>query len=156
MRMEQTLTFRLATEDDLGAIVTMLADDSLGATRESIALPLSERYTNAFQRIAQDPNQELTLAELNGEIVGTFQLTFMQYLTHQGGLRAQIEAVRVHSAYRGMGIGAAMFQYALSRAKEKGCYMVQLTTDKQRSDAIRFYESLGFVSTHEGMKLKLT
>lgn len=149
------LTFRLATEADLVTIVQLLADDSLGALREKVEPSLSDNYRQAFERIANDINHELSVAELNGEIVGTFHLTFIQYLTHQGGLRAQIEAVRVHSGHRGLGIGAQMFAYSIRRAKEKGCVMVQLTTDKKRPDALRFYESLGFVATHEGMKLKL-
>lgn len=153
--MEAELTFRLATENDLITIIKLLADDALGAARESIKLPLYERYTKAFSRISNDPNQELTVAEINGEIVGTFHLSFIQYLTHMGGLRAQIEAVRVHAAYRGKGVGTQLFTYAIDRAKEKGCYMVQLTTDKKRPRAIQFYETLGFVATHEGMKLKL-
>lgn len=131
----------------------MLADDPLGALREKIETPLPAAYSQAFARINNDSNQELTVAEMDGQIVGTFQLTFIQYLTHQGGMRAQIEAVRVNSAYRGKGIGSQLFRYAIDRAKEKGCYLVQLTTDKQRSRAIHFYESLGFVATHEGMKL---
>ena len=92
---------------------------------------------------------------MNGELVATFHLTFIQYLTHRGGLRAQIEAVRTHSRFRGRGIGKAVFDYAIDRARNKGCHLVQLTTDKQPPDAIRFYKSLGFVGTHEGMKLKL-
>jgi len=153
--MEAELTFRLATEPDLITIIKLLADDALGATRENVELPLSERYTKAFDRISSDSNQELTVAEINGDIVGTFHLSFIQYLTHMGGLRAQIEAVRVHTAYRGKGIGKQLFNFAIERAKEKGCYMVQLTTDKKRPRAIQFYETLGFVATHEGMKLKL-
>lgn len=153
--MISELTYRLATAADLVAIVGMLADDPLGALRENAALPRSEKYTAAFDRISRDPNQELTVAELNGEIVGTFQLTFIQYLTHQGGMRAQVEAVRVKSPYRGKGMGTQLFRYAIDRAKAKGCYMLQLTTDKQRPEAIRFYETVGFVATHEGMKLKL-
>lgn len=149
------LTFRLATEADLITIVQMLSDDTLGALREKIEIPLPETYWTAFARISADANQELTVAEIDGEIVGTFQLTFIQYLTHQGGLRAQLEAVRVSSAHRGKGIGAQMFRYAIARAKETGCYVVQLTTDKKRPRAIQFYESLGFVATHEGMKLAL-
>jgi GNAT superfamily N-acetyltransferase len=149
------LTFRLATETDLPIIIQLLADDPLGAQREKAATTLSASYLQAFDRIQNDPNQELTVAEMGGEIVGTFQLSFIQYLTHQGGMRAQIEAVRVSSAQRGKGIGKLMFDYAISRATEKGCRMVQLTTDKQRPDALRFYESLGFVATHEGMKRKL-
>ena len=82
-------------------------------------------------------------------------MTFIQYLTHQGGLRAQIEAVRTNSKFRGQGIGRKVFEYAINRAKTKGCFLIQLTTDKKRPDALRFYESIGFVATHEGMKFKL-
>ncbi len=149
------LTFRLATQDDLPIIVQMLLDDTLGAIRETTGDVLPDSYREAFARIAADPNQELTVAERNGKIVATFQLTFIPYLTHQGGLRAQVEAVRVHSAHRGKGIGTQVFTYIRNRAIEKGCHLVQLTTDKRRPDAIRFYESLSFVATHEGMKLKL-
>lgn len=149
------LIFRLATEDDLTDIISLLADDPLGALREKAGATVSNQYLNAFSRIRSDSNQELTVTEFNGEIIGTFQLTFIQYLTHQGGLRAQIEAVRVKSAYRGQGIGTQLFSYAIRRAKEKGCSIVQLTTDKQRPGAIKFYEALGFAATHEGMKLKL-
>ena len=133
----------------------MLADDTLGSTREEVDTVVSEAYVKAFEKITADANQELTVVEMNGELVATFHLTFIQYLTHRGGLRAQIEAVRTHSKFRGQGIGKAVFDYAIDRARNKGCHLVQLTTDKQRPDAIRFYESLGFVGTHEGMKLKL-
>lgn len=153
--MEAVLTFRRATEADLVDIVRMLSDDPLGALRETVTTPLPAPYGDAFNRIRNDPNQELTVAEMDGQIVGTFQLTFIQYLTHRGGLRAQIEAVRVHSAHRGKGIGRKLFAYAFDRAKQEGCYVVQLTTDKLRPRAIQFYESLGFVATHEGMKRKL-
>lgn len=153
--MQSNLTFRLATEADLAAVIGMLADDPLGALREKIDVPLPADYLRAFDRIKSDGNQELTVAEIDGAIVGTFQLTFIQYLTHQGGLRAHIEAVRVSSAHRGKGIGGQMLSYAIGRAKGKGYYVVQLTTDKQRPGAIHFYESLGFVATHEGMKLTL-
>ncbi len=133
----------------------MLADDVLGALREKQNDTLSDEYVNAFKTIDADPCQELTVAELNGEIVATFQLTYIQYLTYKGGLRAQIEAVRTKSTYRGQGIGTSVFEYAIRRAKEKGCHLIQLTSDKQRPDAIRFYESLGFRATHEGMKRRL-
>lgn len=153
--MDGSLTYRLATENDLIDIINLLADDTLGSQRETLELPLPESYRRAFAAIASDPNQELTVAELNGDIVGTFQLSFIQYLTHQGSRRAQIEAVRIRSSYRGQGIGTSMFRYAISRAKEKGCSILQLTTDKKRPQALLFYESLGFVATHEGMKRKL-
>jgi GNAT superfamily N-acetyltransferase len=110
----------------------------------------------AFENILNDKNQELTIVEMNGDKVATFQLSFIQYLTHQGGLRAQVEAVRTNSKFRGQGIGTKVFQYIIDRARNKGCTMVQLTSDKQRPDAIKFYESVGFVATHEGMKLKLS
>ena len=153
--MKEILTFRLATENDLLAIIRMLVDDTLGSMREQLEDTVSEVYIKAFEKINADPNQELTVVEMNGELVATFHLTFIQYLTHRGGLRAQIEAVRTHSKFRGQGFGKAVFDYAIDRTRNKGCHLVQLTTDKQRPDAIRFYESLGFVGTHEGMKLKL-
>jgi GNAT superfamily N-acetyltransferase len=153
--MENQLHFRFATPDDLLDIIKMLSDDKLGTKREQFDENISENYKKAFENIAIDPNQELTVVEMDGKKVGTFQLTFIQYLTHQGGLRAQVEAVRTHSDFRGQGIGSKMFEYIKARAKQKGCNMVQLTTDKQRSEALRFYESLGYTASHEGMKLKL-
>jgi len=155
MNIEKELTFRLATKDDLLDIIKMLADDTLGSTREKFSDNLSHNYIKAFEIINSDQNQELTIVEMNGEKVATFHLTFIQYLTHHGGLRAQLEAVRTNSKYRGQGIGRKVFDYAINRAKEKGCILLQLTTDKKRPDAIRFYETIGFVATHEGMKLKL-
>lgn len=153
--MNNGLKFRLAEADDLRDIVRMLSDDTLGATREKFEPVLSKNYLRAFENIVNDPNQELTIVEMNGKKVGTYHLTFIQYLTHQGGLRAQIEAVRTNSQYRGQGIGTKVFEYIIERARQRGCNMVQLTSDKQRPDAIKFYETIGFVSTHEGMKLKL-
>jgi GNAT superfamily N-acetyltransferase len=149
------LTYRLATEQDVPGLVHLLADDALGATREQLALPLPAAYTRAFHALAADSQQELTVVEWQGELVATFQLSFIQYLTHQGGLRAQIEAVRVKAAYRGRGIGTRVFQYAIQRARTKGAYVLQLTTDKKRPAAKRFYESLGFINSHEGLKLPL-
>lgn len=153
--MNDNLTFRLATVNDLPAIIQMLADDHLGATREVYSDPLPEAYTTAFENITKDHNQELTVAELNGEICGTFQLSYLYGLSLQGALRVQVEAVRVDSKYRGKGLGTKFFEYIISRAKEKGCRMVQLSSNKQRPDAIRFYEKLGFKPSHEGMKLDL-
>lgn len=153
--MNNELKFRLAKTDDLSDIVRMLSDDTLGASREKFEPILSDNYLKAFENISNDPNQELTIVEMNGEKVGTYQLTFIQYLTHQGGLRAQIEAVRTSSTYRGKGIGTKIFEYIVDRAKQKGCNMLQLTSDKQRPEAIKFYETFGFIATHEGMKLKI-
>jgi GNAT superfamily N-acetyltransferase len=153
--MKKDLTYRLATEADLPSIGEMLLDDPLGALRENVEQGISQAYRIAFKNIQEDKNHELTVIELDGKIVGTYHLTFIQYLTHQGGLRAQIEAVRVASAYRGKGIGRKMFNYAIERARDKGCCLVQLTTDKKRPEAIKFYHGLGFVDSHEGMKLKI-
>jgi GNAT superfamily N-acetyltransferase len=150
-----TLLYRLASRDDLVEIVAMLADDALGAAREQFQIPLPEAYLRAFEAISRDSNQELTVAEHNGELIATFQLTFIPYLTYQGGIRAQIEAVRVKSTYRGHGVGTELFRYAIQRATERSAHVLQLTTDKKRPDAKRFYESLGFVDSHEGMKLHL-
>ena len=133
----------------------MLADDPLGSLRESKRPYLSDVYAEAFRRIRQDKQQELTVAEQDGKLVATFQLSFIQYLTYQGGIRAQLEAVRVGRRYRGRGIGRAIVQYALERAKKRRAHLLQLTTDKKRPEAIKFYESLGFRATHEGMKLPI-
>ena len=98
--------------------------------------------------------KKLTVVEnKTGEVIGVFQMTFIPYLTYQGGIRAQIEGVRVHKDHRGLGIGKTIFQWAIQRAKERNAHVLQLTTDKKRPDAIRFYESLGFKASHEGMKI---
>jgi GNAT superfamily N-acetyltransferase len=146
---------RRAVRDDLTQIIALLADDALGAEREELTQPLADPYTRAFETIDADPNQELVVAHADGAIVGVLQLTFVPYLTHRGSWRAQIEGVRVHSSHRGTGTGTEMLQWAIARARERGCRIVQLTTDKRRPDALRFYESLGFRSTHEGLKLDL-
>lgn len=150
------VSFREANDDDLSIIVGMLADDELGAKRERYQIPLPDEYLRAFRAIKEDDNQELTVGVLSGEVVGTFHLTFVQYLTYQGGVRAQIEAVRVKSEYRGKGLGKHMFEYAIRRSRTKGAHLLQLTTDKKRPEAINFYQTLGFKSTHEGMKLHFT
>lgn len=149
------LTYRLATQEDLVEIVRLLLEDSLGVQRESLQLPLPASYQTAFEAITADKNQELTVVELKGEIVATFQLSFIPYLTYQGGLRAQIEAVRVKATYRGQGLGTTVFQYVIERAKSKGAHLLQLTTDKKRVEAKKFYDALGFTASHEGMKLHL-
>jgi N-acetylglutamate synthase-like GNAT family acetyltransferase len=148
------MIFRKASRQDVPAIVTLLANDSLGKWRENIPDPLPEQYYSAFQKIDGDPNQELIVVENDdGEVIGTMQLSYIQYLTYQGGMRMQIEGVRVRDDQRGKGMGEKIFTWAINRAKEKGAHLVQLTSDKRRTDAIRFYEKLGFVATHEGMKL---
>jgi GNAT superfamily N-acetyltransferase len=134
----------------------MLADDKLGAKRERYETPLPQSYLRAFEAIDADPNNELVVACLGDKVAGVLQLTFIPYLTYQGGWRALIEAVRVDSAQRSKGLGKAMFEWAIGRARERGCHVVQLTTDKSRGDAKRFYEALGFVASHEGMKLFLS
>lgn len=150
------MNYRLATTEDLPDLVAMLADDELGALRENPALPLSADYLTAFNHIQTDPNNELIVVESADQIIGMLQLTFIPYLTYQGSWRCLIEGVRIHRSFRGQGVGRAVFEWAINQATSRGCQMVQLTSDKHRPDAIRFYESLGFVASHEGFKLKLT
>jgi len=147
--------FRLARRDDLPAIVRMLADDDLGSQRERYAEPLPESYYAAFEQIEHDPNHELIAAELNGEVIGTLHLMFLPSISFQGGLRAQIESVRVDKPFQGQGIGSHLMSWAVERARVRGAHIVQLTTHKSREDAHRFYERLGFKGTHLGMKLSL-
>ena len=150
------LMFRNATEADICNIVKMLADDEFGSKREDYKIPLPKSYYDAFQNIHQDKNQELIILEnFNKDIIGTLQLTFIPYLTYRGGLRAQIEAVRIEKRFRGMGFGKKIFRWAIKRAKDKGAHLVQLTTDQKRPDAIEFYKALGFRDSHIGMKLHL-
>jgi GNAT superfamily N-acetyltransferase len=148
------MKFRKATISDVPAIVEMIADDKLGKTREDFKIPLPDKYYDAYKNINTDSNQELIVVENDKlEVVGTMQLSFIQYLTYQGGIRAQIEAVRIRKDQRGTGLGTKMFEWAIQRVKERNAHVLQLTTDKKRPDAIRFYESLGFKASHEGMKM---
>ncbi|QGH37016.1 GNAT family N-acetyltransferase [Gracilibacillus salitolerans] len=147
--------FREAEENDVGEIVKMLANDRLGKTRENYTHPLPKQYIKAFEAIQSDTNNELIVAVLEGHIIGVLQITFTPYITHQGGWRATIEGVRTDESVRGKGIGSKMITWAIERAKTRNCHLVQLTTDKTRTDALRFYEKLGFQATHEGLKLKL-
>lgn len=148
------MIIRSATIKDLEAIIALLADDELGRQRENFQLPLPSAYLKAFEQINADTNQELMVVENeNSEMIGTLQLSFIPYLTYQGGIRAQIEAVRIRKDERGMGIGKQVFEWAIKRAKEKGAHLLQLTTDKKRPQAIQFYEDLGFTPSHEGMKM---
>ena len=148
------MKFRKATKKDVSTIVKMIADDELGKSRENFQIPLPSEYIEAFEKINADNNQELIVVENEDlEIVGTLQLSFIQYLTYRGGIRAQIEAVRIRKDKRGQGIGKEMFQWAIARAKERNAHLIQLTSDKKRPSAIKFYEDLGFKTSHEGMKM---
>jgi len=150
------MKFRKATENDVLVIVKMIADDELGKKRENFQIPLPSDYLKSFEKINSDVNQELIVVENeNLEIIGTFQLSFIQYLTYRGGIRAQIEAVRIRKDKRGLGIGKIIFEWAINRAKERKAHLIQLTTDKKRPKAIKFYEKLGFNRSHEGMKMHL-
>ena len=140
---------------DLPALIALLADDQLGAAREELRDPLPQSYHDAFAAITNDPRQTLIVGEKAGTIVACLQLTLIPGLSHKGAWRAQIESVRVSAAHRGSGIGYALMRYALDLARQQGCRTAQLTTDKTRTDAHRFYSRLGFVASHEGMKLKL-
>jgi len=145
--------FRRATSADIPAIVAMLADDALGATRESLDdLAL---YEAAFQRIEADPNQLLVVVEQDGAVVGTLQLTFIAGLSRMGMTRALIEAVRVQGNARSGGLGTRMVEWAVAEARVRGCGLIQLTTDRTRADAHRFYERLGFEPSHIGYKKTL-
>ena len=148
-----TFSLRRARRGDLPRILALLADDQLGAVRESADDPAP--YERAFDAIDADPAHLLVVGELNGEVVATFQVSCIPGLSRKGSWRSQIEAVRVSGELRGQGVGALMIQWAIDQARERGCSLVQLTTDKSRVAAHRFYERLGFVASHEGMKLKL-
>jgi GNAT superfamily N-acetyltransferase len=145
--------FRNAGREDLPAIVALLADDVLGAEREAGAV--DEAYQVAFEQVQSDPRSLLIVAEADGQVAGTLQLSLLPGLSRHGMLRAQIEGVRVAAPHRGQGLGRAMIDWAIGLAREHGCGLVQLTSDKRRQDAVRFYESLGFTASHEGLKFPL-
>lgn len=147
------LEIRPAVADDIPAIVAMLADDPLGAQRESPD-DLGP-YLTAFESIAADPHQHLVVAVREGSIVGTLQLTIVPGLSRRGATRSIIEAVRIHAGERGSGLGTQLIEWAVEESRRLGCQMVQLTSDKSRTDAHRFYERLGFEASHLGFKLVL-
>jgi ribosomal protein S18 acetylase RimI-like enzyme len=149
------IVFRRAEPRDVAAIVALLADDELGRTREDPANPPNSRYLEAFEAIDGDPNQLLAVAESAGEVVGCLQVSFIPGMSRLGMWRGQIESVRIARGHRGTGIGGAVFEWAIEECRRRGCGLVQLTTDKTRPDARRFYEALGFEASHEGMKLVL-
>lgn len=146
---------RRAKPDDLKDIVSLLADDKLGRTREQASSEVAESYLNAFAKIDSDPNQYLMVLEYNGEVIGTCHLTLMPSLTFSGSTRLQIEGVRVNASIRGQNLGQQMIEFAMNWGKEHGATIIQLTTNKERPDALKFYEKLGFKASHEGMKLYL-
>ncbi|MEV4600979.1 GNAT family N-acetyltransferase [Amycolatopsis sp. NPDC049253] len=147
------ITVRKARRDDVGAIVQMLVDDQLGATRDST--DDLEPYLRAFEAIDADPQQLLVVATSNDEPVATLQLTIIPGLARRGALRGQIEAVRVRSDHRSAGLGGDLVQWAIDECRRRGCALVQLTSDTSRTAAHRFYERLGFVASHTGFKLRL-
>ena len=144
--------FRDARRAEVPQIVALLADDVLGAGREA---EVDDAYWAAFDDIAADPRNRLIVAEADGQLAGTLQLTVLPGLSRHGTLRAQIEGVRIAAAWRGQGLGRTMIEWAVDAARQRGCGLVQLTSDKRRPGAIRFYQSLGFEPSHEGFKLPL-
>lgn len=153
---DTTVALRRATAEDVPSIVNLLAADQLGATRDGVATVEDlQPYLNAFGVIDADPAHLLLVATDGAQVLATMQLSFLPGLARRGALRAQIEAVRVRHDYRGRGLGAALFEWSIEESRRRNCALVQLTTDKSRADAHRFYERLGFVASHEGLKLTL-
>lgn len=148
--MASTVTFREATQQDLMAIVALLSDDDLGAVRETINVAPYER---AFAEINGDPRHLLVVGVEGDRVVACLQVSLLPCLTHGGRRRAQVEGVRVSAEQRGRGVGADLLRWTIDWARDQGCGVVQLTTDKRRPEALSFYESLGFTASHEGLKL---
>ena len=153
------MLFRIAERADVPAVLALLADDDISRERGFGTAPVAEDVDAAtwaaFEEIDADANNDLLVADDDSEIVGTCQLTFTPGLSRGGARRMTIEAVRVRADRRGSGLGRAMMAYALEQARARGCRVAQLTTDKRRTEAHRFYERLGFTASHEGMKLPL-
>jgi ribosomal protein S18 acetylase RimI-like enzyme len=153
--MSKEILFRNARREDLPAIVRLLADDDLGREREKYEEPLPSSYYAAFEQITVDPNHELIVAESGRKVIGTLHLMFQPSISFQGGLRAQVESVRVDKECRNLGIGSRMMEWTIKRARQRGAHVIQLTSHLSRKDAHRFYEKLGFKGSHLGMKLDL-
>lgn len=149
------MVFRDATAADVAAIVALIADDQLGAQREDPGPPLPQAYLDAFAAIDADPNQRLVVAVDGERVAATAQLSFLPGLTRRGAWRMQIEAVRVATTHRGRGIGRELMQWCIQQARQRGCTLVQLTSDAGRGRAHAFYASLGFTDSHVGFKLRL-
>ncbi|MDX8513861.1 GNAT family N-acetyltransferase [Mesorhizobium captivum] len=149
------ILIRRAEKADLPAIVAMLADDALGRTREDISTPPAQAYLDAFAAVDSNPNQFLAVMIAGDDVIGTLQISFLPGLSLQGAWRGQIEAVRVAANRRGERLGQRLLEWAIEKCRERGCRVVQLTTNKSRLDAHRFYERLGFKASHIGYKLDL-
>jgi GNAT superfamily N-acetyltransferase len=150
-----TIAFRRARPSDLPAVIALLADDPLGREREDLSQPLAPAYEAAFATIDSDPNQLLAVVTEDDRVIGTLQITFIPGLSRQGALRGQIEAVRIAADRRGAGLGHRVFDWAIEACRARGCALVQLTTDRGRPEAHRFYEQLGFTASHLGYKKAL-
>jgi GNAT superfamily N-acetyltransferase len=146
------IEFGEATAADLEQVISLLRGDALGRVRETAPMAA---YRVAFDEVSSDPNQLLVVGRSDGSVVATLQLTIIPNLSRGGTRRAQLEGVRVDAGWQGRGLGRRMVEWAIDAARDRGCGLVQLTTDHRRPDALRFYESLGFVNTHHGMKLTL-
>jgi ribosomal protein S18 acetylase RimI-like enzyme len=149
------IIFRRAQSSDLASIVALLADDELGQTREDTSAPLNGKYVDAFDALQRDPNQLMGVLVADGVVAGCVHISFIPGLSRLGMWRGQIESVRIASSRRDEGLGRRLLEWAIAECRKRGCGLVQLTTDKTRLDARRFYESLGFRASHEGMKLSL-
>lgn len=149
------LTYRDATPDDLPFIAALGDADEIAAARDPVRAEIESEQREAFAAITADPNHRLVVVECDGEPVGSFQLSFIPGVSRQGAWRGQIESVRVTSAMRGKGVGEEMMRWAITKCEERGCGVIQLTSDQRREAAHRFYERLGFEPTHTGFKLKL-
>jgi N-acetylglutamate synthase-like GNAT family acetyltransferase len=153
--MNKQFNHRKATINDLHTIIALLLEDELGHARESLSVKPDQRYIDAFHKIDADSNQYLMVVESDKEIIGTCHLTIMPSLTFIGSTRMQIEAVRISQKYRNQGIGKRMINEAIEWAKLNSVSIIQLTTNKKRTKAKNFYESIGFEASHEGMKMYL-
>lgn len=151
--MLEQIIIRGATRKDVPDIVRLHADDILGSQRESMGGAIAQSYYDAFDLIDSDKNQQLIIAEMNHKPIGTLQISYIANMSFQGATRAMVEGVHVDANCRNQGVGQFMMQWAIAQAKHRGCRFVQLTSNKQRKDAHRFYERLGFVASHEGFKL---
>ena len=155
LNLNSEIIYRKANSQDLEEIINLLIDDDLGKLRQKSFEDNIEKYTDVFEKINNDSNQYIVIVELDNKIMGTCHLTFMQSLTFNGSLRMNIEAVRVKKDFRDLGIGKLMIKKSIEIAKENGVKIIQLTTNKSRIKAKKFYEDLGFEASHEGMKLYL-